>query len=189
MGRKKNPERDGNWTGPSVQAWWKDQQQEAKDGAKALRMVCTGTPLWLFCGFSRNRRTFSWPFSGIATCWQVDSREPAIISESLPPRIFNRILQCSPWLFPWRPWYSDLPWSHLHFNLVSRRLISLRDSRMWMHMHEASIKKKLYICKAQQLILFSFIASNVTWCKSWFRVKRNKKEKLLFSDQERWIKL
>lgn len=52
-----------------------------------------------------------------------------------------------------------------------------------------ALKKNLYICKAQQLILFSFIASNVTWCKSWFRVKRNKKEKLLFSDQERWIKL
>lgn len=38
-------------------------------------------------------------------------------------------------------------------------------------------KKKLFICKTQQLILFSFIASEVTWRKSWFRVKRNSKEK------------
>ena len=93
-GEKKHPERDGNWTGPSAQAWWKDQQQGAKDGAKDFRMVCTGTPLWLFWGFSR--KTFSWPFSGIAICWQVDSREPAIISQLLPPQIFKRILQYSP---------------------------------------------------------------------------------------------
>lgn len=65
--------------GPSAGAQCAVSGRVEDSRAKALRIVSTGIPGGLFCGFDRNRQTFFWPFLGttVAGRWtEVNHQSP-----------------------------------------------------------------------------------------------------------------